>query len=326
MLQHLRYFQMFQTVMRTGNLTEAARLHGVSQPAVSHAVKELEQQVGFQLFARSGGRVQPTAEALKLLPEVERFFAHVGDFAFRVSEIHDDRAGHIALATVPSLTGRLLPGAIAEFRRHRPRVRVTLTVTTVQEVLALVKSERAEIGFAFSPIEEADLAGESLLETCMAVALPSGHRLAGRVALAPADLAGDVVILPMPHTVPGRVLRGMLAERRIEFADVIEVNSAAAAVALVRHGQGVAVVDPLTIAAALDDRLRLLPFEPAVPISMTVISSQHRSLSAAALELMAGARLMAREEAASLMALGIASRVPEGGRGAEPPKPGLIAR
>ena len=309
-LQHIRYFEMFQTVMRTGNLTEAARLHGVSQPAVSHAVKELEQQVGFQLFSRSGGRVQPTPEALKLLPEVERLFAHIGDFAFRVSEIHDDRAGHIAIASVPSFTGRVLPGAIAEFRRRRPRVRVSLTVTNVQEVLATVKSERAEIGFAFSPVEEADLAGESLLETHMAAALPPRHRLADHAMVTAADLAGDVVILPMRHTVPGKVLREMLMARRIEFLDIIEVNSAAAAVALVREGLGVAVVDPLTIAASRDEGVRLLPFEPTVPISMTAIVSQHRPLSAAGQELMECARAMARAEVADLLALGIGTRVP----------------
>lgn len=324
MLQHLRYFQMFQTVMRTGNLTEAARLHGVSQPAVSHAVKELEQQVGFQLFSRSGGRVQPTPEALKLLPEVERLFAHVGDFAFRVSEIQDDRAGHVAIATVPAFTPRMLPFAIAEFRRRRPRVRVTLTVSTLPDVLGTVKSERAEIGFAVSPVEEADLAGEVLLETCMAVAMPAGHPLADRAAVSLADLAGDVVILPMPHTVPGRLLRGMLAERGIDLLEMLEVNSAPAAVALVRQGLGVAVVDPLTNAASLDDRLRMLPFEPVVPISMTAISSPHRPLSAAALELMECARVAARREARELGRLGIVSRVPPAvreGAGTAMPKP-----
>lgn len=324
MLQHLRYFQMFQTVMRTGNLTEAARLHGVSQPAVSHAVKELEQQVGFQLFSRSGGRVQPTPEALRLLPEVERLFAHIGDFAVRVSEIQDARAGHIAIATVPSLTARVLPGAIAEFRRRRPRVRVALNVVTVQEVLATVKAERAEIGFAFSPVEEAELVGESLLETRMAVALPATHPLAGQAAVCPAELAGDMVILPMAQTVPGRVLRGMLVEHGIEFLDLLEVNSAPAAIAMVRQGLGVAVVDPLTIAAARDANLVLRPFEPVVPISMTAISSHHRPLSAAALDLLECTRRMMRAEAEELAALGIATRVPQPARAGEvasPPSP-----
>jgi DNA-binding transcriptional LysR family regulator len=317
MLQHLRYFQMFQTVMRTGNLTEAARLHGVSQPAVSHAVKELEQQVGFQLFSRSGGRVQPTPEALRLLPEVERLFAHVGDFAVRVSEIQDARAGHIEIATVPSFACRVLPLAIAEFRRRRPRVRVTLNVTSVQEVMATVKSERAEIGFAFSPLEEADLVGESLLETCMAVAAPASHPLSGRAKVSPADLAGDVVILPLPHTVPGRLLRTMLQERSIAFLDMLEVNSAAAAISMVRAGIGVAVVDPLTILAERDETLRLLPFEPVVRISMTAISSHHRPLSAAALDLLDCTRTAVMAEAVDLASLGIDSRLPDAARAAE---------
>jgi hypothetical protein len=84
------------------------------------------------------------------------------------------------------------------------------------------------------------------------------------------------------------------------------------------------VVDPLSIATARDANLLLRPFEPTVPISMTAISSHHRPLSAAALELMDGARLMARAEAVELAALGIASRVPETSRGSvevEPASP-----
>ncbi|MDB5552463.1 MAG: LysR family transcriptional regulator, partial [Rhizobium sp.] len=67
---NLRHLEVFRLVMRTVNITETARILRISQPAISQTLRNLEQDLGIELFNRGGRRLTPTNEALALLPEV----------------------------------------------------------------------------------------------------------------------------------------------------------------------------------------------------------------------------------------------------------------
>src|SRR3954453_8997780 len=69
-----RQVEAFRAVMVTGSMTSAAELLGVSQPAVSRRIRDLELAVAFRLFERRGNQITPTPEAVSLLSEVERAF------------------------------------------------------------------------------------------------------------------------------------------------------------------------------------------------------------------------------------------------------------
>ena len=295
--------------MRTRNLTVAARLLNVTQPAVSHALKELETQIGFTLFHRSHGPVRPTQEAIQLLPDIERLFAQLGSFALRVSELKDDRAGHLTIATVPSLAARVLPRALAAFRNARPRVHFKLLVQTMGDVIGMVKDEIADVGFAFSPIDQIGIASEKLIETRMVAYISSGLPLADRDCVSAPDLAGAAAILPTQQTVPGQVLRRYLDSRDMQAINIVECNNAWAAVSLVREGMGVALMDPLSIGDGLPGSVVCRPFKPFVPVAMMVLHSRHRELSKVASEFMGHVYAAAHDEAKRLSDMGIASSV-----------------
>src|SRR5262245_2697359 len=116
----LRQLEVFRLLMRVRNVTEVARLLRISQPAISQALRSLEEDFGFELFARSGGRIIPTAEASAVLPEIERLFTHLSTLTSRVGELRDERAGSLSIATIPTLTNWLLPKAVAALRLERP--------------------------------------------------------------------------------------------------------------------------------------------------------------------------------------------------------------
>lgn len=305
---HIRYLEVFQLVMRTRNLTAAARLLNISQPAVSHALKELEAQLGFGLLHRGHGPLRPTAEASLLLPEVEHLFAQLGMFALRASELKDERGGHLTIATVPSLATRVLPRALAAFRSSRQRVHFKLLVQTVNDVATLVKDEVAEVAFAFSPIDQSGIINQPLLDTALVAYVSREHPLYQKAWLSPADLAGEVTIVPTEQTVPGQILRRFLDGRQLKAFDMIESNSAAAAISLVREGLGIALMDPLTTGDGLPDSVGWRRFEPTIAVTMTLLLSRHRSLSGVAAEFLRHVGTSARDEAARLTSLGIATQ------------------
>src|SRR5262249_24890518 len=132
---NLRQFEIFRAVMMAGSLTGAGRHLHMSQPAVSKAVKRMEDQLGFRLFRREQGRAQPTAEANNLFREVDKIFNTVSVVEKYVREMRDTHSGLVTLACTPTMSCSFVAQAIAKFRAGRPKVRVWLQITTTKEAM-----------------------------------------------------------------------------------------------------------------------------------------------------------------------------------------------
>ena len=108
---NLRQLEIFEAVMRTGSLSAAARSLGVSQPAISKALRLAEQEAGFVLFRRIRGRLFPSPEAETLLPQVERVRSEIGAVSLLLKQLRDGHAGSVDR---PALSRRLWTGSNAE--------------------------------------------------------------------------------------------------------------------------------------------------------------------------------------------------------------------
>ncbi|MCX7354707.1 MAG: LysR family transcriptional regulator [Alphaproteobacteria bacterium] len=108
-----RHMLVFQTVMRSRSVTEAAQQLGISQPATSRALFELEEQVGFPLFNRSSGRTTPTVEAQNLLPEIDELLLHQDLVEGRIKAVRARNEGTLTIAAPPGLVTSFLSRAVA---------------------------------------------------------------------------------------------------------------------------------------------------------------------------------------------------------------------
>ena len=129
-----RQLDMFQAVLTLGSITEAARHLGVTQPAVSLAMRKLERDVGFPLFRRDGRRLVPTAEARHLSSEAFRVLADFRHLTETAAGISAAQSGTLTIATNPSPAIAWLPTIAAAFRRERPQVRLRLLTRSSEDV------------------------------------------------------------------------------------------------------------------------------------------------------------------------------------------------
>src|SRR3712207_770227 len=97
-----RSLQAFRLTVLTGSVSAAAETMGRTQPAVSRLLKELEEDVGFRLFDRVKGRLQPTSEARLFFEEVQRSFIGLDRIASIAGEIRRGRRGTLAIASLPA--------------------------------------------------------------------------------------------------------------------------------------------------------------------------------------------------------------------------------
>ncbi|ARN20831.1 CysB family HTH-type transcriptional regulator [Piscinibacter gummiphilus] len=188
-LHQFRFVQ--EAVRRNLNLTETARALFTSQPGVSKAILELEDELGVDIFARHGKRLrritEPGAEVLK---SIEIIMREVGNLKRIGEEFSKQDAGTLSIATTHSQARYFLPGPVAQLRRKFPKVNISLHQGSPAQVAQMVIDEVADIGIATEAINDFEgLVTLPCYEWQHAIVMPSGHPLATAETITLEDLA-----------------------------------------------------------------------------------------------------------------------------------------
>lgn len=274
-----RQVEAFRAVMLTGGMTSAAELIGITQPAVSRLVRDLEHRLGLTLFERRGNQVLPTQEATTLLAEVERSFVGLARIADVARAIRAHEAGSLRIVAMPALAGGILPRFVGRFLRDRPELRVYLHGMPSHLVVEAVAAGQADFGIAAGPLERPGFVVERLPAPAVVV-MPPGHRLASRRPVEASDLAGERVIA---------VAAGTLFQARVDtalagIARIVRVETPLSAIAciLVAEGVGLSIVDPFSAGEHVGPGLVARPFRPELDVGMVLLRQPDRPLSALA--------------------------------------------
>lgn len=273
-----RQLELFRLIMRTRNVTETARLLRISQPSASQSLRDLEEAMGLELFNRSGGRLQPTAEAVALLPTVERLFSQQFLLEGQVAELRDAQAGNLRIGTLPTATGWLVPNAINRFRKERPKVRLTLLCMDTPATGQAVRREDIDLGIVYGPLDDAAIGSEPLFQTQMICIMRPDHPLAAYETVDAAAVAAHRPIILHTSVPPGTLLMEIMRRSQVPFEPLLEVNLSYAAASFVRAGMGVFISDPLILLSDLGEGLIVRRFEPVIPMTLELVFSRQRPL------------------------------------------------
>ena len=238
-LHQLRYFV---AVARTRNFSRAAERCRVAQPSLSQQIMKLEQELGERLFER-------TKRAVSLTPAGELFRQHAervldeGELAAdSVREAGGVLRGRIALGALPTVAPYYLPERLRAFSTAYPQVEVVVHEDTTDALARAVLGKEIDLALLSLPVERAGLAAEAFFDEPLLVAIPAGHRLAGRRALSLDDLAVEAFILMKEgHCLAGQTLQFC---RLNGFAPRVSFRSAQieTVLAFVAAGWGVSIV------------------------------------------------------------------------------------
>jgi LysR family transcriptional regulator, carnitine catabolism transcriptional activator len=195
-----------------GGFTRAATALHIAQPSLSQAVRNLERELGVELFQRSGRRVVATAAGEALLPPARQALRDVETARAAVAAVAGLEAGHVDVVCLPTLAVSPLAGVIGAFRTRHPAVTVRLAEPEDPAALVgLLRSGTCELGFTEVPVRDADDLDvhELAPQEFYAVLAPDdrGPSL-GRRPLPVAELAA----LPLVTTPPGTSTRRQLDE------------------------------------------------------------------------------------------------------------------
>ncbi|MEJ7139052.1 CysB family HTH-type transcriptional regulator [Amphibiibacter pelophylacis] len=177
-LHQFRFVQ--EAVRRNLNLTETARVLHTSQPGISKAILELEEELGIDIFVRHGKRLRRVSEpGQKVLESVEIILREVANLRRIGQEFSRQDVGRLSIATTHTQARYMLPEPLARLRQIYPKVQVSLHQGTPDQVTAMLLDEVADVGLATESVAESDaLITFACHEWQHAMVVPQHHELA----------------------------------------------------------------------------------------------------------------------------------------------------
>ncbi|MDX1608784.1 MAG: LysR substrate-binding domain-containing protein [Halofilum sp. (in: g-proteobacteria)] len=273
-IQQLRYFVL---VAETKSYHAAAERAARTQPAISLAIRELEQRLGQPLFER-GNKTELTPFGQACLPRARALLEHFTRTIEAMALAADSRSGRVAVASVPSFATRLLPEVLERFTRDHPGVHITVEDDTALHVRDRVREGRADFGVASLSPPDGDLEFEPLMTDVMGLVCREDHPLArADRPLTWSDLAGETLIFNGTC----RLLDGTPAQHVMEGAQ-FAVSNIISLKAILRANLGITALPRLALSAD-DSRLCFVALgEPRVERELGLITRRRRTLSPSA--------------------------------------------
>lgn len=283
----LWHLTVIREVIKTGSISKAATELGRSQPALSQVISDAERVIGYKLFERAHGRLQPAPEAHYFLDRSQEILEKMNDLEkFMRHDSH--HFSQIRIACMPVLSQFFMPRKIAEFSKKNADLRFFMRAQTSSRVLESIASQQFDIGFA-EQAHSSNLYSTTDFKMGSVVALRSDHDLAKKRVLTATDLNGEPFVTFLPEHNIRQGLQAAFDNVGATLNIPFSLQNGAAQYAIVESGQAVGFMSLLNVwlypqlrNQQLNHESLKIVFRPFVPIvhqNISLIKPRHRPLS-----------------------------------------------
>jgi DNA-binding transcriptional LysR family regulator len=245
---NLHLLRIFATVAERRSFSRAAEALYISQPAVSRAVQELEDQVGTPLLDRSHRAFTLTEAGSLLYPYAQRLFAIEQAAETALEQLQGLERGHLALGASHTTGTYLLPPLLSRFHRRYPGVQLSLEIANTQTVIEKLHTQPLDLAFVEGPVKEKDLLVTPWRTDSLVAIAPPGHPLAAKQPVTLKQLAAEPYVQRESGSGTREIVDEVFRQRGLELNVAIELSSNQAVKQAVSAGLGVSIVSNATIA------------------------------------------------------------------------------
>ncbi|GGO78552.1 transcriptional regulator [Marinobacterium nitratireducens] len=249
-----RQLQVFAAVYRLKGYSRAATELGLTQPAISAQVRQLEQALGQPLFDYVGKKLYTTAAGEQVARSVQQVFGELENLQMQLSELEGTVWGTLNLAAV-STAQYVVPHLLAGFLKQYPKVDVKLKVVNRAQAIERLAENHDDLVIMGMVPEDRSLTFMPFLDNELIPVLPRGHALAGRKDLTLADFLEYPLLLREQGSGTRKALEAFCVEQRLQLNGIMELGSNAAVKHGVLAGLGVAVMPRLSVQLELENGL-----------------------------------------------------------------------
>ena len=255
----LAQLQAFVTVIETGSFTAASEVLGMTQSAVSHSIASLETELGVMLLERDRTGITLTEVGKKVIVQARDMLAHAEQIRQETAAARGLEQGKLRLGSFPSVSARLLPGMIREFRRCYPGIEVVLFEGMDQEVREWITSRAVDVGFVTLPTKGMEIVPVAQDE--MLVVVAASHPLAEQTHVRIEQLVHESFILSKGGCEP--LIMALFRKAKAFPNTQFEVRDMGTILAMVQEGIGITIVPEFALSTMLTG-VHVLHLRPSV--------------------------------------------------------------
>ena len=276
----------FVAISERGSFQLAAAHLNLSQTALSHRIRKLEEDLGVKLLSRTTREVTLTQAGLNLLPKVK---STIENLSVSLDELRDEgrsRQETLSIGCVPTVASGLLPMALRRFQMRHPDVVVRIYDNSATEISSLVQDGTIAFGLTLVAAHRWDFNIEMLIKDPFALVCPEDHTLASQPMVSWSDLAEEPLIRISPQTGNRMIIDDALGSRRESLSWRFEVQHIQTAVSMVKAGIALTVIPRLAFNSVDERGLAVVPLRnPSVTRQLGIVSRRGTPLSPLADEL-----------------------------------------
>lgn len=263
----LDLYRIFCAVVRTGNMSAAARELFISQPAVSMAIRQLEERMGSPLLVRTARGVYPTAEGRMLYTYLEQALGLIHAAEEKYFQMVNMEAGELKIGASDTLIANFLLRYLEQYHKRYPDISIKVTNRTTYESLRLLRSGSVDLCFINLPVEDAE---DLEIAHCMEVEdiLVGGerYRLLSQVGMEAKDLPKYPLLLLEDMSNTRRYIDRYAKENGVALNPILELGSSDLLISFAKINLGLTyVVKEFSLRELEEKRLFEIPVDPPVP-------------------------------------------------------------
>lgn len=240
--------EAFLSIAERGSFQRAAAHLNLSQTAISHRMRKLEEELGLKLFARTTREVTLTRAGIDFLPKAQKALAELELSFDDLKQQGAKRRERLDIACLPAFAVNYLPPILSKFHKSQPHVQIRIFETPSAAIAELVQSGEVEFGLSVVQTNRWDLDVETISASPLALTCPSRHALAKKRSVGWAELRNLPLIRVGSKTAIRPMIDDALSAARVTLNWQYEVQHVETAVNLVEVGLGCAIVPSIDVA------------------------------------------------------------------------------
>ncbi|HUN52753.1 MAG TPA: LysR substrate-binding domain-containing protein [Candidatus Sulfotelmatobacter sp.] len=273
-----RHLKAVVALARCNSFIAAAASLGLSQPGLSRIIQQAEARLGTALFARGTRSVAQTPAGREFVPVAERLLLELAQQAQKLRTLDGELRGQIVIASLMSISHRVLPAALVAFRQQYPKVYIQVREGLSSRVQEDVRSGIADFGIGTLIGLHHDVAVASTVTEACSVVLARGHPLARRASLRFADLGAAPMISMPTDSGLRQTIDIAAADAGASLNHSIVTNQFPSLFEFVAAGLGLAIV-PACVLPADRPGIAVVPLRPAITRKLGILRQEQRPLT-----------------------------------------------
>lgn len=267
-LRQLKYFVKSAEYL---NFSVAAKHLYITQSTLSQQIKQLEFELGFELFLRNSRHISLTEAGEEFLPFARKTIQDAEDGVQRLYDLQNVKAGKLRVGVTYSLSTVLTEGVL-EFIKVYPEIKLEVCYKTVNELFVLLRENKLDFILSYKPLFDApDVDSMPLFENALAVVVSKEHPLASRKSMGLREIADLQLVLPSHDLQARMMLERLIQGKGIEYSSRLELNETNILLQMVSTGSYATILS--TSAVFGNARFKAIPIdEPGNVMEASLLS------------------------------------------------------